>query len=648
MRRLLYIITVFFLSFLFPAKAQQRLADSISNILKQDLPDSTRAFNLVYYAMYMEPVDLKKAHEIYQQAVDFSFEKKLFYYAGLALRYEGTPYHISGQSEKEHSNILRAIDFFKTNDHYRSKKELGHAYIDLGNYYKRLDAYDSAAINYIKGFGQLEAIDEPDMVTSYINTSTVYREMKLTDKQKEFLDKALTNARRLQKTQRLFQAYIYQINYWVETKDFPKAKKYLDSAHGHMGTYDFNTMTAYYKLAAITHQQIKNTDSAIYFYTMDYEFCKAYNSRWGMTEPLLQIGHIHYESRNYNLAEEYGRKGLAIAVQDSTLIHMAEGYGLLSNIFNARGISDSAYEYLKKHLDIKDTLLEQERRNFSLDLEKKYETEKKESQIKLQRATIEKKTTQSYFAIAGAIALSIISLLTYLIYRNKQKIQRQRITELETEKQLTATEAVLKGEEQERARLAKDLHDGLGGMLSGIKYSFQNMKENLILTPDNAQAFERSIDMLDSSIREMRRVAHNMMPEMLVKYGLDIALKEFCGEIDRSGVVQVNYQSIGMEKQFDQTIAVTVYRIVQELVSNSIKHAAARNLLVQAHVSEEEKILTITVEDDGTGFDTHSLQASKGMGWNSIRNRIEFLKGKIDLHSVPDSGTSVLIEINLA
>jgi signal transduction histidine kinase len=242
----------------------------------------------------------------------------------------------------------------------------------------------------------------------------------------------------------------------------------------------------------------------------------------------------------------------------------------------------------------------------------------------------------------------IISLLIYRNYRNRQKLQQAKIEELETEKQLTATEAVLKGEEQERTRLAKDLHDGLGGMLSGIKFSLSNMKENLIMTPGNAQAFERSIDMLDSSIREMRRVAHSMMPEVLMKYGLDTAVKEYCNEIGRSGVLRINYQSVGMTGvNPEQITAVTVYRIVQELVNNSIKHAAAKNVLVQLHFSPKEKQLAITVEDDGKGFDTTLLKQSTGIGWSNIQNRVEFLKGKLDVNSSIGKGTSVLIEINV-
>ena len=193
-------------------------------------------------------------------------------------------------------------------------------------------------------------------------------------------------------------------------------------------------------------------------------------------------------------------------------------------------------------------------------------------------------------------------------------------------------EAALKGEEQERTRLAKDLHDGLGGMLSGIKYSFQTMKGNLIMTPDNAQAFERSMDMLDSSIKEMRRVAHNMMPEALVKFGLNTALKDFCNDINLSGALKVTYQSIGLENvEVEQTTAIAIYRIVQELLNNTIKHAGANNAIVQ--VSKSDGLLAVTVEDDGKG-------------WSNIENRVEFLKGKLDVNSQPGKGTSVLIELN--
>jgi signal transduction histidine kinase len=239
-------------------------------------------------------------------------------------------------------------------------------------------------------------------------------------------------------------------------------------------------------------------------------------------------------------------------------------------------------------------------------------------------------------------------LFTGLLYRNfrqKQKIHQQQLLEMEAEKKLSATEAILKGEEQERTRLAKDLHDGLGGILSGIKFSFQTMRGNLVMTADNQQAFERSMDMLDSSIKEMRRVAHNMMPEALVKFGLDTALKDFCEDINQSGALQVVYQSFGMENvQVEQTAAIAIYRIVQELLNNTMKHAAARTAIVQ--LSKTADGMNITVEDDGKGFDPVILNNAKGIGWNNIQSRVEYLKGKMDVLSAPGKGTSVNIELN--
>jgi signal transduction histidine kinase len=172
------------------------------------------------------------------------------------------------------------------------------------------------------------------------------------------------------------------------------------------------------------------------------------------------------------------------------------------------------------------------------------------------------------------------------------------------------------------------------------------MKGNLVMTPENHQAFERSLDMLDSSIREMRRVAHNMMPEALVRFGLDTALSDFCNDINQSGALQVNYQSIGMEGvTLDQTTSITLYRIVQELINNTMKHARATTAIVQ--ITKSEELLSVTVEDDGKGFDTSILKTNKGIGWINIQNRVDFLKGKLDIRSRTGEGTSVQIELNV-
>jgi signal transduction histidine kinase len=283
----------------------------------------------------------------------------------------------------------------------------------------------------------------------------------------------------------------------------------------------------------------------------------------------------------------------------------------------------------------------------------RFETEKKELQIaqleaekKVHQLTISRKNTLNYILIGGAITLGAIFLLSYRSYRQKQRLQQQRISELETEKKIIRYRSSTKRRGTGTNPPGKGPPRWIGRDVVGIKYSLNTMKGNLIMTPDNAQAFERSMDMLDSSIKEMRRVAHNMMPEALVKFGLDTALKDFCNDINQSGALKINYQSIGLDGvELDQIVSITIYRIIQELINNSIKHAAASSAIVQLTKNEDQ--LSVTVEDNGKGFDTSILNAARGIGWSNVQNRVEFLKGNLDVNSSPGNGTSVHIEIEI-
>jgi two-component system, NarL family, sensor kinase len=271
---------------------------------------------------------------------------------------------------------------------------------------------------------------------------------------------------------------------------------------------------------------------------------------------------------------------------------------------------------------------------------------------RIQALAIRQKSTLNYVLIGSVIVLLGVSLLLYRNFRHRQQLarqevemQHQHIRELEKDKQLIAVDSLLKGQEEERSRMAKDLHDGLGGLLSGVKYSLSNMKENLIVTPDNMAVFERSLDMIDTSIKELRRVAHNMMPEMLTKFGLDEALNDYCNTVNATKLLAVTYQSLGMETRLENANEIIVYRIVQELLNNILKHAAASEVFIQ--LIRENDRLNIVVEDNGKGFDTELLVNSKGGGWVNIRSRVEYLKGQLDVHSEQGKGTLVNIELHV-
>lgn len=352
-----------------------------------------------------------------------------------------------------------------------------------------------------------------------------------------------------------------------------------------------------------------------------------------------------YEKK-YDLAERYASEALELSGQKQFNESKAIILLTLSNISFAANNIAKGYYYQDESRNISDSIFTESIAKKDAELRVEYETEKKETQIKLQQAQLKQKNTLNSILIGGTAALLIISLLGFRNYKNKQRIQQQRITELETEKKLTATEAIIKGEEQERARMAKDLHDGLGGMLSGIKHSLSHMKENLIMTPENALAFEHSLTMLDSSISEMRRVAHNMMPESLSKFGLDAAVKDFCHQVSLSGIIRVSYQSIGLAgKDIGQSLSITIYRIVQELLNNSVKHASAKQAMIQ--IALEGTQLSVTVEDDGQGFDVGQLKSATGIGWKNISSRLSYHNGKLDVQSSREKGTSVYIEFTI-
>jgi two-component system, NarL family, sensor kinase len=320
---------------------------------------------------------------------------------------------------------------------------------------------------------------------------------------------------------------------------------------------------------------------------------------------------------------------------------------------------EAAYKYLKEMLTIKDSLSLDESKKSIAEIENKYQSAEKAKEIdrltadkKIQALSLKQQSTLNYFLI-GSLAVTLI--FAFLIYRNfrhrqqlsmqQEELQQQKIRELEKDKQLIAVDAMLKGQEEERTRMAKDLHDGLGGLLSGVKFSLNNMKDNLIVTPDNMAVFERSLDMIDTSINELRRVAHNMMPEILLKYGLDEALKEYCNKVNATGLIKINYQSHGLENRIEKTEEIIVYRIIQELLNNILKHAAATEGFVQ--LVRQENRLNVVVEDNGRGFDSNHPANSKGAGLGNIRSRVDYLKGQLEIHSEPGKGTLVNIEFNL-
>lgn len=343
-----------------------------------------------------------------------------------------------------------------------------------------------------------------------------------------------------------------------------------------------------------------------------------------------------------------------MAYMDSTYAFASETGSAEYVMYAASGMAEiegklgnykSAAEYLTLQMNLADSISNEKSKINANFLNIQYQTAQKEAQIKLQQAALRQKNTINYVLAGSALALAVIIFLLYRNYTNRQKLQQQRIAELETEKQLLATQSLLKGQEDERSRIAKDLHDGLGGLLSGVKLQLGAMKGNLILTEENGIAFNRVLNNLEESIAEMRRVAHNMMPETLLRFGLPQALEDYSSSLSHQQAFTIQCEFRGMEKRLDSSTEVVVYRIVQELINNAVKHSGASAILVQIMRHDEER-LNITVEDNGKGFDP-KFTGSDTAGLRNISSRVKYLNGKMDIQSEPGNGTSVYIECEI-
>ncbi len=627
--------------------AQQARKDSLLHQLSSSKEDTNKVLLYINIGNEYELNDINIAAHYYLLARNLS--QKLNYKRGVVkfvANYTGI-LNVKGAFD---SSILLNKQAIQISHELNDDLLIAKATANTGNCFNYLGQYDSAAYYYEEAKSYFEKMPDEYFVARMNDLmQNVYWKLNQFSKAVSYGKEAVLYFRRQDKEMELGQALVNLANNYQSLGNEDSSMKYYSEALaiGKKTGFKRLELTCMLGLGDIYFHRY-DADGMQPFYEKSLALSKAIGDKEGEVIAGRGMAFLYLLKKDFAQSKTYISESLRIADSMDLKIEKVNGMKMMANILFAMQDIVGAEKLLDSLQVIENQLTGEEMQNKTLMIEKKFETQKKETQIQLQKVQLRQKNMLNYVFAGSALAILLISLLGYRNYKNKQRLQQTKIDELEKEKQLTATEAVLKGEEQERTRLAKDLHDGLGGMLSGIKYSLSNMKGNLIMTPDNAQAFERSMDMLDSSIKEMRRVAHNMMPEVLVKYGLDTALKEYCNEINNSGVIHTSYHSIDLANaHIEQTTAVTVYRIVQELVNNSIKHAAAKNVLVQAHVTEADKLLTLTVEDDGKGFDPAELKHASGIGWSNIQNRVDFLKGKIDVQTGEGKGTSVLIEVNV-
>jgi signal transduction histidine kinase len=446
---------------------------------------------------------------------------------------------------------------------------------------------------------------------------------------------------------------------YISLKKNDAAKPFLDSAV--MLSKNFNNIVLKMLVSSsegMYYDQTGDYNNALTAYKLAYYYADSNHNTYLKAEAADNLATVYFKTKNYSEAKKFASEGNTIALSLNHLKVVASTFNTLKNTAVAKGDFKLALQYAEQYKIYADSATNESTQKATLSLESKYQSQKKEKEIaelKIENAEKELATVKrNRFLLIGGLSAAAIMLLLGMMYRNsnnkklmalkEQDIQKEQIKFLEGQQQVISLQSMVNGQEAERTRIAKDLHDGLGGLFSTIKMYFSTLEHEQVQLRESP-LFNKSYELIDKASEEVRSIAHNMMPEVLSKLGLLPAIQDLCSNISSGKVMHVKLQSYGMNERLNASTEIMLYRIVQELLSNSIKHAQASEAIVQFNRNQNK--LVVTVEDNGIGFNQILVDDKKHRGLEIIKSRVNYLRGNISIESPEQVGTTVMMEFLL-
>jgi len=439
---------------------------------------------------------------------------------------------------------------------------------------------------------------------------------------------------------------------------FPTIYTNLGSCFGSLGKFD---SSRYYCNKAL-ELSIENNDLAsqananfilgnLYmvsaqFYEAEKVFMEGYRIHKVIGDPFYIVSDmaeiaIHYaHTKQYEKGIVMAQEAIEYAEKNNLDAKLPLCYDALASNYKLSGEITLYAATLAKMNVLKDSMYKKTSELAVAEMNTKYESAKKEKIIQEQLFEISKR---NYFLFGGTGIFMLAGLLGFVLYRNRTHQQEKKMQLELMRQQDIASEAVIEAEENERRRIAADLHDGIGQMLTAVKLNLEGLTDRIMINnPEDSAVYEKVKIMLEESCREVRNVSHNIMPNALIKQGLGNAVKDFIDKVN-SDRLHIQLSLSGINHKLSSNVEIVVYRVIQECVNNVIKHSQASNLDIS--ISNDEEGLNVTIEDNGKGFNVSTLEHAKGIGMRNVRTRVEYLKGILDIDSKPGKGTLVAFHI---
>ena len=610
--------------------------DSLELMLRNDnlskIEDRLKAFDDLSWGYLSSDVAKSKLYA--NRGIELATEVGDKGYLAIFNRNIGVAYYMESDFDVALDYLNSALELSRETDNEALE---GRIYGALGNLYNRQSDYTKAIDFYLKSLTLHEKIgDKLPIGRVSSNIGILYQKMLNFNQALKYFERAESIAKELDDKSSLASIYVSLSDININI-DRNKAIEYAEAARvtfRELGNR-FSEVDATLALAKVyysSNEYAKAEDIA----KEALQIAKEIDAPFLISQVYVDLSNIYFYQKEFKLSED---AALTAWEHDSTDVNLTSN--VLYNITRSNiylGNAERAEEYLSRLRDQLELYSNSEFQSALSEHEVKYETEKKE--IRIAALEKEKRLIRLLAVAIGALLLFVSGffVVKHRLTLSRQKIAEQQLAQLEKEKQLATVQAVLDGETAERSRLAKDLHDGLGSMLSVVKYNLPEMKTGVILEKESVDRFKKAVDMLDDSIQELRRVAHHMMPESLIRFGLKVSLSDFCDAIPNT-----DFHYYGNEERLDSKLEILLYRSVHELVNNALKHAEAERIDVQ--IIQESDRISLVVQDDGKGFDTEAEH--DGMGLDNIRKRVESYGGEMFVSSSKGKGTEIHIELDL-
>ncbi|MEO9967981.1 MAG: sensor histidine kinase [Reichenbachiella sp.] len=538
--------------------------------------------------------------------------------------------------------LIHRIDRLKSE---LSETSLSLIYDELGEAH-RIKGDHALALDWLLKSLKMREKNRSDslLTASYRRIGVLYGFQKNDSLSRVYFQKQFSKARELGQQKEIHSALINLGVASTSLGENEKALEYLYEALKLNLAYKYEE----YSLADIFHNigwaydKAGQLDSSIFFYRKSLDIKNEIKAK-NRAITHNNLGYVYYQQSALDsaLSELILAEQLAMKNAERKLLHQV--YANITNTYEKMEKYKPAFTYFNKYDTLGLKLFNEAKSRQITELQTKYETEKKDKELQLRQSKIDLTTAERDTLMYTLLVGLVLTLVIIVIYNQRQRINRrlrrkeqqlheQEVNKLMQSQELKSINAMLEGEEKERKRIAEDLHDRVGSMLSAMK-----------LQVDTAD--QKMTNLLDETADEVRRISHNLETRVLNRFGLIAALDDLSEKISSSKRVSFELQHLDLDERLDSKIEINAYRIVQELISNALKHSQATEITAQ--VNRVDSLLIIMVEDNGVGFDSQLAKQTDGMGLKNVKSRVNELDGNFNIDSGRRQGTIVTVELPL-